>query len=585
MTTLYLKYRPQSLDDLDITPVREELRKIVTSGRIHHAFLFAGPKGTGKTSAARILAKIVNCPAVAKAMAGKEKVENIPCNECESCRAITRGDNFDILELDAASNRGIDDIRSLREAIKLAPMNARKKVYIIDEVHMLTTEASNALLKTLEEPPPHALFILATTNPEKLLDTIKSRTTLIQFRRATIPEISDKLEKVAVGENVQYERKGLEKLAELGDGAFRDSVKLIEQVLMNGRDLTEKSIDEFLQSIGSQNTQKILDAIAKRDLQDALLKIEEAVNFGASSKFMVDSILKLLHSALLSKNGLPGNDIKTLSQGEIAHLSELINKNIYTFRDSPIPQLGLEIAILEFCGNLEKKVSVDDDGEVHEKSENVEKQVNKEVSNRKSESKNDRKQDDQVNSVNRINQSDQTAGVNQGEQVSQTSPVNHVINEEETKQGLEKNADEIQSEPVDTVTVVSIQDVASPVDDQTWEKILRSLKSKNATTEALMRAAKAISCDGKVFTIGVFYKFHKDRLEANPHRTIVEEASFEVLGSPIRLACVLTEPPIRERLNPDRDAFMTGNKSPSDIVLTEPKGPDVMSLAKDIFGV
>src|SRR3990167_6143081 len=183
--TFYLKYRPQTLVDLDSTPVRESLIKIVESKSIPHAFLFSGPKGTGKTSAARILAKIVNCE---NPPAGGE-----PCNICDQCISIAKGENLDVIELDAASHRGIDDIRALRDAVKLSPAKAKKKVYIIDEAHMLTTEASNALLKTLEEPPSHVVFILATTNPEKLIETIRSRAVNINFRKATPPELASSL--------------------------------------------------------------------------------------------------------------------------------------------------------------------------------------------------------------------------------------------------------------------------------------------------------------------------------------------------------------------------------------------------------
>src|SRR3972149_9928838 len=146
--TLYLKYRPKNLDELDLVSVAESLKKIVKSGKIPHAFLFSGPKGTGKTSAARILAKIINCES-----------KNPPCDKCEQCVSITKGSNLDVIEMDAASHRGIDDVRTLRDAVKLAPVSSKKKIYIIDEAHMLTTEASNALLKTLEEPPEHVMFI------------------------------------------------------------------------------------------------------------------------------------------------------------------------------------------------------------------------------------------------------------------------------------------------------------------------------------------------------------------------------------------------------------------------------------------
>src|SRR3989344_3187949 len=228
--TYYLKYRSQTLDQLDLEKVRDQLQKIVSSGRVPHALLFSGPRGSGKTSAARILAKVVNCEIRDKdkdkdkqsltlrdkqsltlrdkqslTLRDKQSLtlrDKEPCNKCGSCVAITKGSSLDVIEIDAASNRGVDDIRTLRETVKLSPISARMKVYIIDEAHMLTTEASNALLKTLEEPPAHAMFILATTAPEKLLDTIRSRSTLINFYKGTVPEVIRSLKRVVKGEKL-----------------------------------------------------------------------------------------------------------------------------------------------------------------------------------------------------------------------------------------------------------------------------------------------------------------------------------------------------------------------------------------------
>ena len=190
--TLYLKYRPQKISELDLTEVREHLGAILGSGRdLPHAWLFTGPRGTGKTSAARILAKMVN---------GNDKDLN---------KEIEMGNCLDVVEIDAASNRGIDEIRELREKIGLAPMRAKFKVYIIDEVHMLTTEAANALLKTLEEPPKHAVFVLCTTDPSKLPETVVSRCTRIAFNKPTIEELGGKLRGVAKGEKVKIKEEDL----------------------------------------------------------------------------------------------------------------------------------------------------------------------------------------------------------------------------------------------------------------------------------------------------------------------------------------------------------------------------------------
>ena len=232
--TLYLKYRSQILDELDLQNVRESLKKIVAAKKIPHAFLFSGPKGTGKTSAARILAKVVNCE--------KPQSWGEPCNNCYQCLSINKGDNLDCIEIDAASHRGIDDIRILRDGVKLVPAKAKIKIYIIDEAHMLTTEASNALLKTLEEPPKHVMFILATTNPEKLIDTIRSRCTQINFRKATSSEIIRSLKRVIKGEKLKTDENSLSIIASVSDGSFRDAIKILEQAVSEGINLKKDNI-------------------------------------------------------------------------------------------------------------------------------------------------------------------------------------------------------------------------------------------------------------------------------------------------------------------------------------------------------
>ena len=196
--TLYLKYRPQTVSELDLVSVRETLTKLLSGSEIPHAFLFTGPRGTGKTSSARILAKAINCE-------HKKKGSFEPCNECETCLAITRGTHIDVIEMDAASNRGIDEVRALKQDIMLSPTLLKKKVYIIDEVHMLTTEAANALLKTLEEPPSHVVFILATTDPQKLPQTVISRLSVVQFHKASEEEITSKLTRIAKSEKFEVE--------------------------------------------------------------------------------------------------------------------------------------------------------------------------------------------------------------------------------------------------------------------------------------------------------------------------------------------------------------------------------------------
>ena len=215
----YRKYRPQTLDEIiGQEHIKNALKKAHESNRLSHAYLFAGPKGSGKTSTARILAKMINCE-----VGG-------PCNKCSTCLSITDGSNLDLIEIDAASNRGIDDIRELREKIKLAPTSSKKKVYIIDEVHMLTTEAFNALLKTLEEPPSHVLFILATTDPHKIPQTILSRVQRFDFQAAKEEEIIEYLKNVIKIEKLKISDEALNLIAKKSEGSFRDGLKILDQL-------------------------------------------------------------------------------------------------------------------------------------------------------------------------------------------------------------------------------------------------------------------------------------------------------------------------------------------------------------------
>src|SRR3989344_9219205 len=227
----YRKYRPQTIEELDSREVREKLTSILLRPSSFHALLFTGPKGLGKTSAARIVAKAINCEKINDYSKGQKlKGALEPCNKCHQCTSITNGTNIDILEIDGASNRGIDEIRDLREKIKLSPAQALKKIYIIDEVHTLTTEAFNALLKTLEEPPPHVIFILCTTEPQKVPETIVSRCFHISFKLATQQELLSSFTRIAKKEKLDFEKEALSYIAEMSDGSFRDGVKILDEL-------------------------------------------------------------------------------------------------------------------------------------------------------------------------------------------------------------------------------------------------------------------------------------------------------------------------------------------------------------------
>lgn len=317
--TYYLKYRPQTIEDLDILSVRESLTNIVNSGEIPHALLFAGSKGTGKTSTARILAKIINCT---------DRKGSEPCNKCHSCLSITNGSNMDVIEMDAASNRGIDDIRVLRDAVKLAPSGSKAKIYIIDEAHMLTTEASNALLKTLEEPPSHVYFILATTNPEKLIDTIRSRASLIHFTKATVDEIKRSLQRIVASEKLKIKDDQLEIIIKQARGSFRDAVKILEQYSKD---------ESVLQKQSTFNAEKLAELIISKDADKALSEVTSAIKSGLSVENITMELLTVLQAKLL--------DQKT---DDLIKLIGLILSVQEYNKVSPIEELPLELAIIKY---------------------------------------------------------------------------------------------------------------------------------------------------------------------------------------------------------------------------------------------
>lgn len=347
----YRKYRPQKIEELDSETVRASLLAILTSGSIPHAFLFSGPKGLGKTSAARIVAKIVNCEGKGERPKGKGTIE--PCNKCSQCISIMEGTNLDVLEIDAASNRGIDEIRDLRDKIRLAPVAAKNKIYVIDEVHMLTKEAFNALLKTLEEPPPHTIFILCTTELEKLPGTIASRCFIINFKKATNEEIIRSLSRIIKKEKIKIEREAVSEIAEISEGSFRDAAKILEQTkAVAGRKKITKELIEKEYRAGVK-IESLLEAILSKDTKRALLTLEEMVKKGVSIKFLNEEFLHLFHGMVLQKLGVEGgravnNNRETPPIEELKKLIELLGKAAVEAKTAVIPQLPLELAIIEW---------------------------------------------------------------------------------------------------------------------------------------------------------------------------------------------------------------------------------------------
>lgn len=524
----YRKYRPQNFSELiGQDHVKKTLLSAFASGKLGHAYLFTGPRGSGKTSTARILAKIVNCEgqlsAVSNQLSASKEAESrelkaegleIPCNKCSSCLSITDGSHLDLIEIDAASNRGIDDIRELREKIKLAPSSAKKKVYIIDEVHMLTTEAFNALLKTLEEPPSHVLFILATTEVQKLPVTILSRVQRFDFKLASLDEVKLALKNICDKEGLKLSDEILGMIAEISEGSFRDAVKLLDQVASAG----EINIEEVRGLLKANDFSEVLGFIEKIvgiDTKGALSLIASINEKGASIKEFTNSVLKALRQILLIKSGALDLVAAEVGENRIEKLKAMSEKvdsaKLITYLDNfqksmeqlkftSIASLPLEVAAIKSTMSIP-----------------VVQISQPQVSN------------------SRQTQSTVIPGDKQGIQSDLPgSRVKHGM----TSDDVVGPAEEMNSEPIPSVDDMQSTDDILVINDK-WTYILETIRPYNFSLEALLKQSRVKNCDGVNVVIEVPYAFHQRILEAPKSRTMMESILGDVLGKPVKVTTVI----------------------------------------------
>jgi DNA polymerase III subunit gamma/tau len=354
--SLYRTWRPLTFADLvGQDAVVRTLSSAIESGKLAHAYLFSGPRGSGKTSAAKILARCINCAAGPTAT---------PDNTCENCRAMLAGTALDVLEIDAASNRGIDEIRALREAVKFAPAAMRMKIYIIDEAHMLTKEGANAFLKTLEEPPAHAVFILATTEPEKLPVTILSRCQRYAFRRIAIPVMIEKMKEIARGEKIEIDDQALAAIAYRADGGLRDALTMLEQLAAFSGDsaVTAATLDLAFGSTGRTYAQALVDATVARDATTALAVVEEASDAGIDLQVLIRSLITAFRNLLvgridpdlLARDLTPedaqraGHQAESVPQAMLVRALRTFGEALSLARSGGNARIELETALLRF---------------------------------------------------------------------------------------------------------------------------------------------------------------------------------------------------------------------------------------------
>ncbi|TSC89311.1 MAG: DNA polymerase III subunit gamma/tau [Parcubacteria group bacterium Gr01-1014_2] len=363
---LYRKYRPKTFGEVvGQEHIVKSLQGALELGKSSHAYLFIGPRGTGKTTMARLLAKALNCPDLHSKMNGDERIE--PCNTCFICQEFNDGRNLDLTEIDAASNRGIDEIRNLRESVRFGPTHSKFKVYIIDEVHGLTKDAFNALLKTLEEPPSHAIFILASTEPQKIPETISSRTQQFYFRNLTQGQILEKLNKVAKAEKLNIDNDGLRIVALSGHGSLRDAESNLAKLISFGnKKIVLSEVEEMLGFIPLKSFYDFTGLLILGKREEAVNFInslyEEGLDLEEFSKSYIDYLRRLLISNLnpatfVSFAGynqeevrLVSSQAKVLTKDQIVRLVKIFMRAKEEMRISPIQQLPLELAVIEYFG-------------------------------------------------------------------------------------------------------------------------------------------------------------------------------------------------------------------------------------------
>ncbi len=505
---LYRKWRPQTFEEVvGQEHVVRTLRNALLSGRVHHAYLFAGPRGTGKTTTARLLAKAVNCL--------DPEPAHRPCNQCAICRAVNEGRLMDLIEIDAASNTSVEDVRELRERVGYRPSEARYKVYIIDEVHMLSTAAFNALLKTLEEPPSHAIFVLATTEPHRIPATVLSRCQRLDFRRVPLADIVARLRYLAQQEGIQADEDALSLIARHATGSMRDAESLLDQLAAyTDRVVTVEAVRTALGTGDEGAILALTDALAARDAARGLAVINEAADRGADPRQLARQMTDHLRALMLIRLGAPvplyiPDSLRPTVQGQAARFTprqlaravRLFGQAASDARAAWQPQLPLELAFMEAALPEEetRPTGTGPQGPPPRREPTA-----------------PPPSPAPARTVGRP-----TAPAGRPSPVASPTPT-------PTTPPVREQP------PPGPAAEFSLEEVTGR-----WNDMLRLLRSVNHSLEALMRSGRPVSVEGGALLIGFAYPFHRDKVDEETNRRAVEDALTQLLGRPVRVRCVL----------------------------------------------
>lgn len=518
---LYREWRPQQFSDIvGQEHISRTLQNAIQNDRIAHAYLFCGPRGTGKTTTAKVLAKALNC-------LNGPGVE--PCNRCENCLRVTEGNSMDVMEIDAASNRGIDEIRDLREKVKFAPTQGKYRIYIIDEVHMLTTEAFNALLKTLEEPPAHVIFVLATTEPHKIPTTILSRCQRFDFWRIGLAEIVNRLRTVVKEVGVEAEDDALNLIARTAEGGMRDALSVLDQCIsFSGSNVLMSDVEAILGTVNAGFFVQMTDCFIKNDVTRGLQFVDELVNQGKDvrqfAKDLTEHFRNLLIMAVADGAeelvpvsaemlGVMLKQAGELGQKRIINFIELFTSTEREMKWTSQPRLILELAVIK----ASEKSVVPDYDELLERVTKLEQMVS------------------QMGQAG-------TAEPGQGSQKSAAQ-----VKPGPKSGGQNQPNREAESyQPGDTGQVGPLNNEQIKLDPEalrrSWPDILERIKKVQMSARAFLLEGKPVDIrDGQlILCFSADYGFHKEKVEQPDTKHAIEQVIKEVTGADLKLLCKFT---------------------------------------------
>lgn len=524
---LYRRWRPQDFDALvGQQAVKTALSNALTSGRIAHAYLFSGPRGTGKTSTARILAKALNC---------ESGPTPHPCGHCLNCERITAGTSMDVFEIDAASNRGIEEIKSLREQLAFAPVNGRYKIYIIDEVHMLTTEAFNALLKTLEEPPAHVIFILATTDPHRIPATIHSRCQRFDFRRVTVDEIAEHLALVAEKSGISADAEALRLIAIQAEGGMRDALSLLDQCGVMAQQVTVQTVREVLGIVGREVLRELVLGIGRQDVPQVLEQLNNLLQQGKDVKQILTELTEYLRALLLYQAAPSYQEayltdtaeelakcVPLFSRDRIMAAQQRLHEAIGELRWTMRPRITAELCLFDLCRMEGSTVAA-----LAARVEMLERQLRQQPSMPL------RREDEAVASA-------PMAVPLAGQQENNSEPVQAAA----VKAVQKPIAEDVQAKPQPVKSKPKKEAVQEyggdwATGEEYWKKALEILTAeKKIAMVSCARGGRVVNFDNGLLQVAFKAKFICARMNKDDYRLVFEDALLRTSRQNIRLECI-----------------------------------------------